>query len=199
MKAVVQNALGEPADVLKLIDIEDQSQPAPGEILIDVKLASVHHGDLYLTRSQPSIPQDVGYVRRGSEAVGIVRALGSEVEGQGNLKVGDRVVGFPAIGSWAESIAIPAPTAIPVPPELSDEVAAQLFINYVTARMILRGLRKSVSDEVLSDGAVLVTGASTVVARLLLHFLDKEGLRVHPRSWRALTELSHHKPDGCPA
>jgi len=24
-------------------------------------------------------------------------------------------------------------------------------------------------------------------------------LRVHPRSWRALTELSHHKPDGCPA
>ena len=177
MKAVVQSALGEPADVLKLIEIEDQSHPAPGEVLIDVKLASVHHGDLHLTRSQPNIPEDVGFVRRGAEAVGIVRALGSEVEGQGNLKVGDRVIVFPAVGSWAESVAISAPAAIPVPPELSDEVAAQLFINYVSARMILRGLRKSVPDEVLRDGAVLVTGASTVVARLLLHFLDKEGLK----------------------
>ena len=177
MKAVVQSAPGEPANALKLIDIKDQYQPAPGEVLIDVKLAPVHHGDLHLTRSQPNIPEDVGYVRRGSEAVGIVRALGSEVEGQGNLKVGDRVIGFPAVGSWAESVAIPAPAAIPVPPELGDEVAAQLLINYVTARMILRGLRKSVPDEVLREGAVLVTGASTVVARLLLHFLDKDGLK----------------------
>ncbi len=176
MKAIVQSALGEPADALKLIDIEDH-QPASGEVLIDVKLAPVHHGDLQLIRAEPNVPEDVGYVRRGSEAVGIVRALGSEVEGQGNLKVGDRVIGFPAVGSWAESVVIPAFAAIPVPPELSDEVAAQLLINYVTARMILRGLRRSVSDEVLHEGAVLVTGASTVVARLLLHFLGKEGLK----------------------
>lgn len=177
MKAVVQSALGEPADVLKLIDIEDKSRPAPGKVLIDVKLAPVHHGDLALTRSLANIPEDVGYVRRGSEAVGIVRALGSEVEVQGNLNVGDRVIGFPAVGSWAESVAVPASAAIPVPPELSDEVAAQLFINYVTARMILRGLRKSVPDDVLRDGAVLVTGANTVVARLLLYFLGKEGAK----------------------
>ena len=177
MKAVVQSALGEPADVLKLIDIEDRSQPASGEVLIDVKLAPVHHGDLALTRSLPNIPEDVGYVRRGSETVGIIRALGSGVAGQGNLKIGDRVIGFPALGSWAERVAIPAPAAIPIPAELSDQVAAQLFINYVTARMILRGLRKSAPDEVLRDGAVLVTGASTVVARLLLLFLDNEGIK----------------------
>lgn len=176
MKAVVQSALGEPANALELIDIEDH-QPAPGEVLIDVRLAPVHHGDLQLIRAQTDLPEDVGYVRRGSEAVGIVRALGSDVEGQGKLKVGDRVIGFPAAGSWAESVALPAVAVIPVPPELSDEVAAQLLINYVTARMILRALRKSVPDEVLRDGAVLVTGASTVVARLLLHFLDKEGLK----------------------
>ena len=177
MKAVVQSALGEPANALRLIDIKDRYQLTPGEVLIDVKLSPVHHGDLQLTRSQPNIPEDVGFVRRGSEAVGIVRALGSDVERQGNLKVGDRVIGFPAVGSWAQSVAIPAPAAIPIPPELSDEVAAQLFINYVTARMILRGLRKSVPDEVLREGSVLVTGASTVVGRLLLHFLRKEDLK----------------------
>ena len=176
MKAVVQSAVGEPAKVLEVIDIEDQIQLAAGEVLIDVTLAPVHHGDLGLTRFQPNIPEDVGYVRRGSEAVGIIRALGSEAEAEGNLKVGDRVVGFPAIGSWAESVAIQASAAIPVPPELSDEIAAQLFVNYVTARMILRGLRKSIPDEVLRDGAVVVTGAGTVVARLLLHFLSSDGL-----------------------
>ena len=176
MKALVQTALGEPKDVLKLIDIEE-SQTAPGEVSIDIKLAPIHHGDLHLIRSQLNVPEDIGYVRRGSKAVGIVRALGSEVEGQGNLKVGDRVIGFPAVGSWAESVTIPAYAAIPVPSELSDEVAAQLFINYAAARMILRGLRKSVPNEVLRDSAVLVTGASTVVARLLLHFLRKEGVK----------------------
>jgi NADPH:quinone reductase-like Zn-dependent oxidoreductase len=176
MKAIVQNALGDPTDVLQLIDIDDPDQPAPGEVVIDVGLAPVHHGDLHLIRSQPSIPTEVGYVRRGSEAVGIVHALASDVEGQGRLKVGDRVVGFPAVGSWAERVAISASAAILVPPGLNDEVAAQLFINYATARMIMRGLRKSVPAEMLRDGAVLVTGASSVVARLLLHFLVKEGL-----------------------
>ena len=73
------------------------------------------------------------------------------------------MIGFPAAGSWAESVAIPASAAIPVPPDLEDHIAAQLFVNYVTARMVLHGLRKSAPDEVLRKGAVLVTGASTRV------------------------------------
>lgn len=176
MKAVVQNALGEPAGVLKLLEIAEYGQPAPTEVLIDVSLAPVHHGDLQLTQAQTDIPTDPGYVRRGSEAVGVIRALGSEIAGRSEFKVGDRVIGFPATGSWAQSVAIPATAAIPVPPHLGDEVAAQLLINYVTARMILRGMRKSVSDEVLRDGVVLVTGASSVVARLLLHLLGEDGV-----------------------
>ena len=176
MKAIVQTSVGEPAEVLKLIDLE-RLQPGPGEAVIDVSLASVHHGDVLMTRSQPSIPEAVGYIRRGSEAVGIIRALSADVAAEGRLKVGDRVIGFPAAGCWAESFAIPASAAIPVPPELSDDIAAQLFVNYTTARMVLRGLRKSVSEEVLREGAVLVTGAGTVVARLLIHFLGKEGIK----------------------
>lgn len=176
MKVVVQSALGQQADALSVLDIEAENLPAPGKVLIDVRLASVHHGDLAQTRSQQSIPDDVGYVRRGSEAVGVVRALAPDVEAHSQLKPGDRVIGFPAFASWAESIVIPVQAVIPVPPEVSDEVAAQLLINYVTARTILRGLRKSVPDQALRDGAVLLTGASTVVARLLIVLLDKEEL-----------------------
>ena len=176
MKAIVQKSVGEPAEVLKLVDLAFP-QPGPGEVVIDVALASVHHGDVLQTRLTSTIPEPIGHIRRGSEAVGVIRSLSADVAAEGRLKVGDRVIGFPAAGCWAESFAIPASAAIPVPPELSDDVAAQLFVNYTTARTVLRGLRKSVSDEVLREGAVLVTGAGTVVARLLLHFLDKEGIK----------------------
>ena len=177
MKAVAQHAVGEPADVLKIIDVPINNPPAAGEVLIDIRAASVHHGDLAQIRFQQDIPAELGHVRRGTEGVGIVRALGPGVEAQGGLKVGDRVIAFPAPGCWAQSVAVPVTAAIPVPPEISDDVAAQLFVNYTTARMILRGLRQSVSAEALRDGVVLVTGASTVVARLLLILLDRNGLR----------------------
>lgn len=175
MKAVVQTAVGEPADVLDPIDIGEPAQLAPGEVLVDVTLAPVHHGDLQLIRAQPGIPDDTGPVRRGSEAAGIVRGLGAGAEAHGGLKVGDRVIAVPAAGSWAESVVIPASAAIPVPPGLDDETAAQLMINYVAARMILRGLRKSVPEDELRKGAILVTGAGSVVAQLLLHMLMREG------------------------
>lgn len=176
MKAIVQNALGEPADVLKQVDVQDGRDPSSGEVLVDVVLAPVHHGDLRLIRSQPSIPADIGHVRRGSEAVGIVRALGAGVADQTRIAVGDRVIVFPTAGSWAESVIVPASALIPVPNEVSDEVAAQLLINAVTARMVLRSLNRSASADALRKGVVLVTGAGTVVARLLIHLLDQQGL-----------------------
>ena len=54
MKAVVQDAIGEPAEVLKLVEL-DRPQPGPGEAVIDVALAPVHHGDVMQTRSTSSI------------------------------------------------------------------------------------------------------------------------------------------------
>lgn len=176
MKAIVQDALGETADVLKVIDIADPAEPGPGEVLIDVTLAPVHHGDLQLIRAQPAIPDDTRHVRRGSEAIGIVRDLGSDVSGHAGLSIGDRVIAFPTADSWAERIAVPGFAVIPVPADIEDKVAGQLLINFITARMIVRSLRKSVSDEALREGAVLVTGAGSVVARLLLHLLHGEGI-----------------------
>ena len=88
MKAIVQTSVGEPAEVLKLIDLETP-QPGPGEVVIDVSLASVHHGDVIMIRSQPSVPEPVGHVRRGTEAVGTIRALGADVAADSRLKVGE--------------------------------------------------------------------------------------------------------------
>ena len=196
MKALIQTAPGEPAEVLKLIDIEDP-QPGPGDVLIDVLLSSVHHGDLAMIRSLSVMPEGDDHVRRGSEAVGIVRALGTDAGRQGNLNVGDRVIGFPAMGAWAQRVVVPASAAIPVPPELGDEAAAQLMVNYATARIVMRGLRKSVVPDALGAGVVLVTGASTVVGRLLLHFLQTEGLsavgltRSRASANRVATELAN--------
>jgi NADPH:quinone reductase-like Zn-dependent oxidoreductase len=44
--------------------------------------------------------------------------------------------------------------------------------------MVLRAIRKSVSVEMLSHGIVLVSGAGTVVSKLLSRFMRQEGLTV---------------------
>lgn len=173
MKAVVQNAQGEPADVLEMVEV-DHDRPGAGEVLIDVSLAPVHHGDLHLIRSQSRVGD--GHLRRGSECLGIVREIGPGVRDRLAFEIGDRVIGFPAQGAWAESVVIQADAAIAVPPETGDEVAAQLLINFISAGMILRGLRASASHQALHDGMVLVTGASTVVSRILLSLLEDEGI-----------------------
>src|SRR5580704_14101665 len=120
MKAIVQNAVGEPNSALALNEIGEQAELASNEVLIEVNLSPVHHGDLHLIRSLRGIPDEPGYARRGSEAVGIVRAVGEDIAKQGNLKIGARVVGLPAIGAWAERVVIPAFSAIPIPDDLSD-------------------------------------------------------------------------------
>ncbi|MGE7370373.1 alcohol dehydrogenase catalytic domain-containing protein [Neorhizobium sp. NPDC001467] len=177
MKAVVQIDTGEPATALQLMEIGAvDTVLQPDSVAIDVLLTPVHYGDLVLIRSELNKPEHPPHIRRGSEAVGMVRSIGANVSGYSKVAVGDRVIAFPASGSWAETVVVPAAACIPVPSDIEDNVAAQLLINFVTARMAIRGLRKSVPQIDLSQGAVLVTGPNTVVGSLLLHLLREEGI-----------------------
>ena len=75
MKAIVQTGIGEPVDVLSLQDV-----PAPvtadDGIVIDVSLASVHHGDLFFIRSVRALAGGTKHIGSGIEAVGRVRSIG---------------------------------------------------------------------------------------------------------------------------
>ncbi|MEV9509286.1 alcohol dehydrogenase catalytic domain-containing protein, partial [Klebsiella variicola] len=67
---------------------------------------------------KPELP-----ARAGTEAVGIVDALGEGVEG---LEIGQRVATGGTFGVWAEYVVAPAAGLIPVADALPDEMAAQL-------------------------------------------------------------------------
>jgi NADPH:quinone reductase-like Zn-dependent oxidoreductase len=81
-------ALGDPAEVLELVDEREPTVPAAGEVLVGVEYAPVNMNDLYVIQGvfpvRPSLPSFVG-----NEGVGRVLAVGSGVE---HLKVGNRVL-----------------------------------------------------------------------------------------------------------
>ena len=174
MKAIAQLGLGEPAEVLRPITIDDAVAVGDDDVVVDVTLSPIHFGDLFLVRSQSEISETNMPLRRGSEAVGVVRALGSNLSSAATVAIGDRVIGFPASGAWADSVVVRSAAVVPVPPDITDQIAAQLLINFITAKMVIRGLRKSVSRDTLQRGAVLVTGASTVVGSIILHLMREE-------------------------
>ncbi|MEY9997126.1 NADPH2:quinone reductase [Streptomyces sp. V4I8] len=66
----------------------------------------------------------------GVEGAGRVSALG---EGVTEFAVGDRVAWVYAYGSYAEQIVLSATDAVPVPDDISDEVAASLMMQGITA------------------------------------------------------------------
>jgi len=98
MKAVVFEEHGG-TEVLQYTDIPDP-EPGPYEVLIEVKAAGANFNDIWARRGMPGMKVIFPHVS-GSDAAGVVRALGSEVSGTGfgssPLQVGDEVVVHPGL------------------------------------------------------------------------------------------------------
>ena len=98
MKAVVFEEHGGP-DVLQYTDIPDP-EPKPFEVLIEVRAAGANFNDIWARRGMPGMKVIFPHVA-GSDAAGIVRAVGSDVTGTGfgssTVKVGDEVVVHPGL------------------------------------------------------------------------------------------------------
>jgi NADPH:quinone reductase len=71
----------------------------------------------------------------GLEGAGVVESVG---EGVDSVAPGRRVVPMQlAPGTWAERLVVPSARLVPVPDEVSDEVACQLVVNPLTAWVML--------------------------------------------------------------
>ena len=110
-------------------------EPGPGEIRFRVKAASVNFPDALMIQNlyqrQPPLP-----FIPGSEAAGIVDALGEGVTG---LRIGDRVATIPFEGAFAELAVAPAYRTTVIPDDMGFDVAAGFTMVYATA---LHGLRQ---------------------------------------------------------
>lgn len=100
----------------------------PGEVLVRLGAAGVNYMDT--GARQQGAPGWVAPLVLGAEGMGYVADLGEDVEG---LAVGDRVAWYYHPGSYAELLAVPADSLVKVPDGISDETAAAVMLQGLTA------------------------------------------------------------------
>ena len=167
MKAVRCNAWGPPDSLV----VEDIAAPVPqaGEVLIDVRAASVNFPDVLIIQKKYQIQPELPFTP-GTEIAGTVRALGA---GVANVAVGDRVIAFVGLGGFAEQVVAKADGLIPIPPGIDDDVAASFTMAYGTSHhaVIDRG-------ELKAGQTMLVLGAAGGVGLAAVEIGKAIGARV---------------------
>ncbi|WIX78076.1 quinone oxidoreductase [Amycolatopsis carbonis] len=153
-------------EVLEVTEVEVGS-PGAGELLVDVAAAGVNYIDTY--QRQGIYPIDLPFVL-GLEGAGTVAEVG---EGVTAFAPGDRVAWMGSLGSYAARKVLPAAAAVKVPAGVSDEVAAALMLQGVTAHYLVRS-----TYEVKPGDDVLVHAAAGGVGLLLVQLAKARGARV---------------------
>jgi NADPH:quinone reductase-like Zn-dependent oxidoreductase len=178
---------------------------SPRDVRVRVHAASLNHLDLFVVAGLPGLTITPPWVL-GSDAVGVVEAVGAEVTG---VAVGTRVVVNPGIGcgaceycregehplcvrfqvlgehrtgTFADYIVVPATHVLPIPDSVPDDIAAAYPLATLTAwRMIVS--RAQVTEKDL----VLVQGIGSAVAIAAMQIAKQRGATV----W--VTSSSDHK------
>jgi NADPH:quinone reductase len=150
MKAWQAFEHGEPADVLKLNDI-DRPSPGEGQVLVRVRAAALNFPDVLLCRGQYQIKPPLPFAP-GKAAAGIVSAVGANVT---TLQFGDRVAAQVEYGAFAQKLLAPAVNVFPMPAAIDFAKGAALGLVYQTAHFALVERARLQKGEL-----VLVLGAS---------------------------------------
>ena len=179
--------LTNPQEPLASFDLADPT-PGPDEIVVDVQRAGICHTDAHYRAGsgKTNLPITLGH-----EVAGVVSAAGANVT---NVREGQRValhylvhcgtcercqkygeqfcasgemLGKERDGGYADRIVVPAVNAIPIPDEVSSDVAAIMMCSTATAYHALRlgSLAAGQSVAVLGFGGLGVS--ATQLARAL--------------------------------
>ena len=168
MRAIYVNQFGEP-EVLRLVEMP-VPLPTAGQILIRVRTIGVNPVETYIRSGnyarKPALPYTPG-----SDAAGIVEAVGSEVPA---FKPGDRVYTAGTIsGSYAEFAVCELSQVHPLPANVSFAQGAAIGVPYATAyrALIQRGQART-------GETVLIHGASGGVGIAAVQLARANGLQV---------------------
>ena len=155
MRSATYDHFGKPTEVLSLGD-RPIPEPKANEVRVKTILASIHNHDLLTIRGQYGFKPDMPAIG-GSEALGIIDAIGSEVK---DLKVGQRVAAASVQATWAEYFVAAADMVFPIPDSLEDEMAAQLIAMPLSALMLLEFLEVESGQWVIHNAANGAVGKS---------------------------------------
>ena len=164
MKSIIFEQTGKPADILKATEIATP-EPGPGEVRLKVIAAPINPSDSMFVQNlygiRPQLPSGAGF-----EGVGIVDAVGEGVQ----MPMGQRV-SFTSIGTWAEYAIAHHRSLIPVPDAMTDEIAAQLFVNPFTAYAM-------VEDAAVSAGGwLMLTAAGSAFGKMVIQLCHRRGIK----------------------
>lgn len=109
-------------------------EPGPAEALVHQTAVGLNYIDVYFRTGlykAPAMPATLGM-----EAAGVVTAVGPEVT---HLKAGDRVAyATGPIGAYATDRVIAADRLVKIPDTISDQTAAAMMLQGMTAQYLLR-------------------------------------------------------------
>ncbi len=158
MRALVVDSLGEFYAGTSVREV-DTPAPGAGEVLVQVRAASVNFPDLLMTRGEYQFKPPLPFTP-GLDLAGEIVALGDGVTG---WKVGDAVVGGARLGGFAECAVLSASALKPKPQRLSFAQAAAYGAAYLTAYVALaRRAQVQPGEWVLVHGAAGGVGLAAV-------------------------------------
>jgi NADPH2:quinone reductase len=169
VKAIRFHRTGGP-EVLALEDVE-VGAPGPGEARVRHRAIGVNFIDTYHRSGSYTLPLPSGL---GTEAAGVIEALGPGAAAATGLAIGDRVAYAVAKpGSYAEALLLPAERLARIPDGVSDEQAASVMLKGMTVHYLTQR-----SYRVRSGDIVLLHAAAGGVGLLACQWLKSLGATV---------------------
>jgi len=181
MKAAVIFEHGGPGSITYQPDYPDP-RPAAGEVIVRVRACTLNYHDVFTRRGMPGIKVPMPCIM-GLDLSGEIVELGENVA---DWKVGDPVMidpidrigrggllGEMRPGGLAELCAVPTHQLLPLPPDVSFDVAAAIPTAYGTALRMMYTIGKLQAGE-----KVLILGASGGVGSCCVQLAKLAGAEV---------------------
>ena len=182
-KAIVQSEYGAPENVLRIANRQLKSEElAADDVLVKVIARPIHPGDIQILSALPQggpvapIPEGTERIP-GFEGVGTILRLGTNAKAATRLSEGQRVAFFPAAGTWGEYVVVRYNSLLAVPNEISDQIAAQMLINTITASVLIKAGHNSLRTPITPPVYILQNAAASGVGRLLTQVALDRGVR----------------------
>jgi NADPH:quinone reductase-like Zn-dependent oxidoreductase len=141
----------------------DVGEPGPGEVRVKIEAIGLNRSEAAFRAGEypvtPRFPALIGY-----EGVGLVEALGPDVQG---FAVGEPVCVLPNFrlgeyGIYGERAIVPARSLLSPPPGLTTVEAASIWMQYFTALAIIEIARAAIGDYVLIRAASSSVGLAAI-------------------------------------
>lgn len=145
-------------EVLEHTEVPDP-ESGDGEVIVDVARAGINYGDTHMTRNDYLAEQTLPLVPGG--------------EVSGTAPDGRRVAALLLNGGYAEKVAVPEEWLVPLPDSVSDDQAAALLVQGLTAHALVDKCARLESGE-----TVVVEAAAGGTGGLAVQIAKRAGAKV---------------------